>query len=580
MFDPPADSGGTDLTFRSTLHLCSLQKLCVTLAQQGKKDHQMKVCPVCGKEYSDTITLCTADAEVLQSVDDPLAGQTLAEKYLIERLIKRGGMGAVYLGKHVLMDKTVAIKVLRPSLAGDDVIVARFSREAKAASRISHPHAVSVTDFGEAENGVVFLVMEYLDGRTLKDIIRSEGPMPLDRAVEITRQVSGALDAAHQQGVVHRDLKSDNIMLSQTNGGDWAKVLDFGIAKIQQPEGARDHDITAPNLVIGTPQYMSPEQCSQTSPIDARSDVYSLGVIVYEMLSGRVPFTGESATMIMMKQVQDPPPSILEVRPDLPASVDNLIRRALAKQPADRFQTAGELSEALAKSAGEMGAGASAIVMTPVTETVPNAPVDVVGDDPDEVTVVQPRDEAMVGARRGRQLHIPTGGNQQVSDQGGLANFNPWRIMVPATIVLVVVFGIVFLLTRGAGPTPSGQTNGQAPGQSGLASDPNAQPVQPAGTPTGESERGVQPTSTASPLTLNANATPSATQVAPSPLTGDFGTNSNDNRRKSNANQRESPTPKSVPSLDLSEPPPSPKPSPTAKTLPKPISIPTLQPPL
>src|SRR5207247_3049912 len=198
----------------------------------------MKVCPVCGKEYADTTTLCSVDAAVLRSVDDPLLGQTLAGKYKIDKLIKRGGMGAVYRGKHVLMDKTVAIKVLRPALAVDDEVVARFSREAKAASRISHPHAVSVTDFGEAESGVVFLVMEYLDGRTLKDIIRSEGPMPLKRAVEITRQVSGALDAAHQQGVVHRDLKSDNIMLSRTNGGEWAKVLDFGIAKIQQPEGA------------------------------------------------------------------------------------------------------------------------------------------------------------------------------------------------------------------------------------------------------------------------------------------------------------------------------------------------------
>src|SRR5713101_4092602 len=172
------------------------------------KYKQMKICPACGREYPNTMTLCSVDAAPLKSTDDPLLGQTLAEKYLVEKLIKRGGMGAVYLGKHVLMDKTVAIKVLRPSLAGDDLIVARFSREAKAASRISHPHAVSVTDFGEAESGVVFLVMEYLDGRTLKDIIRSEGPMPLARAVEIVRQVSGALDAAHAQGVIHRDLKS------------------------------------------------------------------------------------------------------------------------------------------------------------------------------------------------------------------------------------------------------------------------------------------------------------------------------------------------------------------------------------
>src|SRR5438067_11789377 len=147
----------------------------------------MKVCPVCGKEYADTTTLCSVDAAVLRSADDPLLGQTLAGKYLIEKLLQRGGMGAVYQGKHVLMDKTVAIKVLRPSLAVDDAVVARFSREAKAASRISHPHAVNVTDFGEAENGVVFLVMEYLDGRTLKEALQSEGTFTLDRTIEIIR---------------------------------------------------------------------------------------------------------------------------------------------------------------------------------------------------------------------------------------------------------------------------------------------------------------------------------------------------------------------------------------------------------
>src|SRR5437867_2662323 len=278
----------------------------------------MKVCPVCGKEYADTTTLCSVDAVVLRSVDDPLLGQTLAEKYLVEELIKRGGMGAVYRGKHVLMDKTVAIKVLHPSLAVEDAVVARFSREAKAASRISHPHAVNVTDFGEAENGVVFLVMEYLDGRTLKEIIAAEGPLSLDRALEIVRQVAGALDVAHSQGVIHRDLKSENIMLVHHNGDEWAKVLDFGIAKILLPEGEHDKEITHANLVVGTQQYMSPEQCSQSGALDARSDVYSLGIILYEMLTGRVPFTGESATAIMMKQVQDPAPSILAARADLP----------------------------------------------------------------------------------------------------------------------------------------------------------------------------------------------------------------------------------------------------------------------
>src|SRR5437763_4834422 len=221
-------------------------------------------------------------------------------------------MGTVYRGTHVLMDKTVAIKVLRPALAADEKIVALFSREARAASRISHPNALSVTDFGEDENGNVFLVMEFLSGKTLKQVIREEGPLPLARVVDVTRQVGDALSAAHAQGVIHRDLKSDNIMLVDTMSSDHAKVLDFGIAKIHEAGGKTDTGLTAPNLVIGTPQYMSPEQCSQDSEIDARSDIYSLGVILYEMLVGHVPIAGESATIIMMKHLQEPVRSVLK----------------------------------------------------------------------------------------------------------------------------------------------------------------------------------------------------------------------------------------------------------------------------
>jgi serine/threonine-protein kinase len=527
----------------------------------------MKVCPLCGKEYSDTSSLCTLDAAVLQRLEDPLLGQTLAEKYLIEELIKRGGMGAVYRGKHVMMDKTVAIKVLRPALAGDDVVVARFSREAKAASRISHPHAVTVTDFGESENGVVFLVMEYLDGRTLKDIIRSEGALPLDRIVEIVRQVSGALDAAHQQGVVHRDLKSENIMLSQTNGGDWAKVLDFGIAKIQQPEGARDNDITAANLVIGTPQYMSPEQCSQSGPIDARSDVYSLGVIIFEMLSGRVPFTGDSPTVIMMKQVQDDPPSIRDLRPDLPDGVGSLVKKALAKQPIDRFQTAGELYDAFAAAAAVASDTGSAVVVPPVADTVANAPVALPIDDADEETVVRPRDEVTV-LRRPLEESFPA---VQSTNQPSLANLNPWRIMAPAAIVLVAVFGVVFLMTRGTSQTPTNQS-GQI-NQPGLTADPNGQPVQPAGTPTGVGERGIQASSSATPLGRNSNANASPA-VVPGTASGDFGSNDNSNKSGSkNANQPEAAPPKPSPTVDKDEPPP-PRPSPSVRNPPKPAITP------
>ena len=514
----------------------------------------MKICPACGKEYPDTMTICSVDAAVLQNSSDPLLGQTLAGKYLIEKLIKRGGMGAIYQGKHVLMDKTVAIKVLRPALAVDDDVVARFSREAKAASRISHPHAVSVTDFGESENGIVFLVMEYLEGRTLKEIIRSEGAMPLTRVVEIIRQVTGALDAAHGQGVVHRDLKSDNIMVSQTNGGDWAKVLDFGIAKIQQPASVKDADLTAPNLVIGTPQYMSPEQCSQTHPLDARSDIYSLGVIIYEMLAGRVPFTGESATIIMMKHVQDPPPSVLATRPDLPPAVDAVIARALAKVPADRFQTAGELFAALSNAAGEY------VVAAPRSaETVPSVPVIPAADDEDEETVIRPRETP--------QYALPP-----AAEPDTMASFSPWRIIVPAVIVIVVVFGIVFLLTRSTGqPQPQ-----PTPGQTELATDPNSQPVQPTSPANGASEHGIQPLSVASPAVGNANANASQGSRVPPDLPGNSGANANANdntsgRGNKNANQpRESPTPKALPSETIkTDTTPPPRPSPSVKTVEK-----------
>src|SRR2546423_13938017 len=199
----------------------------------------MKKCPKCGAVYDTPNTLCPNDGTALLKTGDTLIGQTLADKYRIEERISEGGMGTVYRGTHVLMEKQVAVKVLHPSLAADDKIVARFTREAKAASRISHPHALTVTDFGESDNGIVYLVMEYLRGQTLKQIIRTQGPLPLARVVEITQQVAGALDAAHAEGVVHRDLKSDNIMLEEFGaaGGDWAKVLDFGIAKIQEPVG-------------------------------------------------------------------------------------------------------------------------------------------------------------------------------------------------------------------------------------------------------------------------------------------------------------------------------------------------------
>jgi eukaryotic-like serine/threonine-protein kinase len=516
----------------------------------------MKKCPRCGKEYENANTLCPSDGAVLEKLEDPLLGQTLADKYRIEELIAEGGMGAVYRGTHVLMDKTVAIKVLHPALAADDKIVARFSREARAASRLSHPHALSVTDFGEGENGIVFLVMEYLKGQTLKEVIHSEGQMPLPRVIEIVRQICGALEAAHAEGVVHRDLKSDNIMLLDIGGGDWAKVLDFGIAKITEKVG-QDPALTAPNLIIGTPQYMSPEQCSQAAEIDSRSDIYSFGVILYEMLVGHVPFTGESPTAIMMKHLQEPPPSVLEERKDLPAAVGRVVTRAMAKRPADRYQTVGELAEDLTAAAEEPIA-VSASNTSPdsadrktnriVVPTGSNeVPRNTANEDHDEATVVRARPEPVEVV----EAEIFSDVIEEPQD-----SFNPWRIVVPAIAGLLVIFAVVFALTRNSSSEPTANDNSQP-----LTVDPGSQPVQPAETPTGADERDIAPGST--PTASGGNTSAPGTDPNANTGSGAPAGNTNDNRGGTQPNE------------NTGEPQASPSPAKTPNQLPTPRTTPT-----
>jgi serine/threonine-protein kinase len=540
----------------------------------------MKKCPRCGVEYPDTNTLCPADGIALETSEDSLLGTTLAGKYRIEERLNEGGMGTVYRATHVLMEKTVAIKVLRPSLAADEKIVARFSREARAASRISHPNALSVTDFGEDENGIVFLVMEFLSGRTLKQVIRDDGPLPLPRVVEIVRQVGDALHAAHQQGVVHRDLKSDNIMLVDTMAADHAKVLDFGIAKINEPDGARDAGLTAPNLVIGTPQYMSPEQCSQEGEIDARSDIYSLGVILYEMFVGHVPFTADSPTMVMMKHLQEPVPSVLDERSDLPASIGRVIARAMAKLPANRYQTVAELIEDLTIASGlaQFGPVPAKMASTASTPSV--------SDDPDEVTMVRTRQAPPpppAAAPRRAPVTVPVSG-PTTPPPGAVAasSFNPLKVIIPSIVALLVVFAVIYALKSNSAVADPNANQNQ---QNTLAADPNSQPVQPGASPTGKGEQGIPAGGSIVPP-ANVSASPNANaEVSPDPLedvspNANANTNQNSNSNE-NTNRKTQPLPEPTRSMPQGVPSPVPTKSPEkpAPPVPTPTVPPAIVPP-
>jgi serine/threonine-protein kinase len=274
--------------------------------------------------------------------DDPLLGVIIDGRYRIEQRIGDGGMGVVYRAMHVALNKPFAVKVLRADQAHDSELVMRFLQEARAASAIGHPNIVNISDFGTMTDGDAYLVMEFLVGRTLAETMGS-GPLEYGRALDIFVQIAGALDAAHERGIVHRDLKPENIFLKrEPDNPDFVKVLDFGIAKVRNAASK----ITRTGMVFGTPHYMSPEQAAG-QPVDHRSDIYSLGVIMYQVLSGQLPFDAESIMQIMTKHMYEPPPSPRQLGIALPSVLERLLMQMLQKKPEDRPQTMRELQQLL-----------------------------------------------------------------------------------------------------------------------------------------------------------------------------------------------------------------------------------------
>jgi len=287
------------------------------------------------------------------SAEQGLVGKTLEDRYAVQAVLGEGGMGTVYRGEHIRLRKSVAIKVLRREVSSDAEIIARFQQEAQSASAIGNQHIVDVSDFGALEDGSAFFVMELLDGPSLADALDEADAFSPDRAIHIGQQLCRGLGAAHRAGIVHRDLKPENIVLIERGGDpDFVKVLDFGVAKVA---GATTQ--TKAGKVLGTPHYMAPEQCVGGT-IDQRTDVYALGVILYEMVTGRPPFDAEKPLGVLAQQMHEDPKPPTELDSQIPRGLEAVILRAMAKRPEERYATTNEMLadlDRLSEGAGVSG---------------------------------------------------------------------------------------------------------------------------------------------------------------------------------------------------------------------------------
>ncbi|MEZ4339318.1 MAG: serine/threonine-protein kinase [Sandaracinaceae bacterium] len=407
----------------------------------------MKICPSCKNEYPGGEIFCPNDGSRLLRVSqydtvapppptgDPLLGTILGDRYQILRQIGEGGMGLVYEAEHVAIEKHVALKVLRDDFSGRPEVVERFKQEAKSASRIGSDHIVDISDFGVTPSGASYFVMELLEGEDLAEVLEKQATLDIGRATNIILQCCKALGAAHKKGIVHRDMKPENIFLVHKDGTpDFVKLVDFGIAKMSDIEtpGAPGRKLTKTGMIFGTPEYMSPEQAAGKS-LDHRVDIYALAVILFEMLSGRVPFIGDTFMGILTQHMFEDPPELQDVNPnaDVPQPIVEFIYKGLAKDPDHRYQTCEEMEEAL-RGALEGRSTGSATYLG-YGESVPARPPSrprVVEPEPTaELSVAAPsRMPLVVGAVVALLLVAGTGGAYwfatQEPDGGATANLS------------------------------------------------------------------------------------------------------------------------------------------------------------
>jgi len=338
-----------------------------------------RVCLQCGTQYGVEQRHCPNDGSALQlkATDDPLIGRTIADRYFIKELLGVGGMGRVYIAEHVALGRKSAVKVINPSLANSAEAISRFNREAANASRINHPNVAQIYDFGESD-GVLYLAMEFIEGEALAATIERLGPIPAPRAANITMQVADALAAAHQLGIVHRDLKPENIMIGRKHdGGDWVKVVDFGIAKTIETE--KNQNVTTAGVSLGTPEYMSPEQFAGEK-LDHRTDIYSLGLVLFNMLTGQLPYPKVTSKETLVKRLTTQPAALAEVRPTTPwpPGLQTALDRALAPDATERYPRVLDFATDVARASerppvivNRVQTTAQTPVSTPVQESTP-----------------------------------------------------------------------------------------------------------------------------------------------------------------------------------------------------------------
>jgi serine/threonine-protein kinase len=509
----------------------------------------MNTCPKCGAEFPGTVRICPHDGTVLeeQSAGDARLGTTLDGKYRLESALGQGGMGTIYRATHLMLDKPVALKLIKADLVTSPDVVRRFQREARAASNLNHPHIAAAYDLGQTPDGTLYIAMELVNGPSLKDVIRSTGPLDAARIGRILRQVASALSVAHKHGIIHRDLKPHNIMLATAPGeAEVAKLLDFGIAKTFDDAATQ---LTATGFVLGTPQYMSPEQAAGR-PIDGRSDLYSLGIILFEMLVGEVPFNDPSTPAVLVKHLTEPAPAPSLRRPDLqiPPGLEAIALRCLEKDPAARYQTADEFALALAQALGDPGPAVLPTELAPtVVMTPPGAPTAAAPLPPTMIT--PPAAAASPGQKTGQVFSpvAPVAPTVAATAAGPVpvaptiaataAGHAPVAPTVAATAasaptpstaaassspaasplsrnVLIVGAAIVLLLVGGAYVTMSGMLGGgasSAPPDAPLAAADNPPPA----TPPAPSGGGSEPTGGGSDTTAAGQGAGTASPPAP-----------------------------------------------------------------